>query len=445
MDVCDEEDNHSSDHPVVIQSSFKMKSFFLLSAVLPSLVSVASAVSSVAKPPVGSSQSTSTIEATCVTLLGSISKSKVGTAYHTQIIHSTAHLTSTSTPSTTVYPSTQDTTTSTMVCMETSTVVANVSTDYYTSYSTNYQTSTFTSSVNTTTTLIIPSTVYTTQTITVPTSAGFVPVASGMGYPGAKKREAHPNNRFDLDARAVSSSLSKSASTTLAVIQAQSGVPMVSGSYPTTVSCETIFEIFTTLQTTVTGTSTATITAPPFTATVYVMNNITSTSTLIPEDARVSTIFIDEIAVSTTIVETETFTSTVSNIVTVAAPSATYYAACAPNNIVGTANGASFGAMQISGTVQPRFYYAHLNSAYDCCVACQTTNNCAGASYVDGTCSVYPIGGTAGTSGGTCNPKVFFGDYFPYSGGDPQTVINGPCGQFAYGMGGCYRDNGGFC
>jgi hypothetical protein len=412
-----------------------MKTSILFSALLQSLISTAFAA-------VSTFQSTSTIEATCITLLGSSSLATVGTAYHTEIVHSTAHLTSTSTPSTTIWPSTEATTTSSLTSMITVSVTEPYSTDYYTSFSTIYQTTTFTSNTNTTVTTVLPSTVYTTQTITIPTSPGFVPAASGKGYPGAKKRAANPalHNRFNLDARAA-------ASTTLPLIRVQAGILLVSPSvYPTSVSCEYIFEAFTTLETILQATSTATITAPPFTATVFTTSYITTTTTYIPPDVEITTIFVDEIAVSTTTTLTQTYSSTVVDIVTIAAPSATYYAACASNNLVGTVNGATFNALQVSGTVQPRYYYSYEATAYDCCVVCMQTENCAGASYADGTCSVYPIGGTAGTSGGTCNPAVFIGDYFEYSGlGDPELVINGPCGQFAYGQGACYTDNGGFC
>lgn len=411
-----------------------MKSILLFTS-LQSLVSTAFAA-------VSTLQSTSTIEATCVTLLGTHSVATVGTAYHTEIVHSTAHLTSTKTPSTTIWPSTEDTTTSSFTSMVTVSITEPYSTDYYTSSSTVYQTTTFTSNTNTTVTTVMPSTVYTTDTITIPTSPGFVPAASGKGYPGAKKRAADPalHNRFNLDARAA-------ASNTLPLMRVHAGALLVSPSaYPTSVSCEYIFEAYTTLETIVQATSTSTITAPPFTATVYTTSYITTTTTYIPPDVEITTIFVDEIAVSTTTTLTQTYSSTIVDVVTVAAPSATYYAACATNNLVGTVSGATFNALQVSGTVQPRYFYSYEASAYDCCVVCMQTNNCAGASYADGTCSVYPVGGTGGTSGGTCNPNVFIGDYFEYNGpGDPELVINGPCGQFGYGQGACYRDNGGFC
>ena len=64
-------------------------------------------------------------------------------------------------------------------------------------------------------------------------------------------------------------------------------------------------------------------------------------------------------------------------------------------------------------------------SAYDCCVACQTTNNCAaGCFYQPGpSCQLYinPTG---------CNPSYNIATIFTDGGPDTDnTAFNGPCGN----------------
>lgn len=419
-----------------------MKTFILTSVLVPSLANAA-------VKSVSTGISTSTVLASCTTLLGSKSLATIPTKFASRTLHSTAHVTSTITPSTTVWPSTEATSTSIVNSMITVTISEAPLTDYTTSFSTLYQTTTFTESDSTTITKNIPSTIYTTSTNTVATSQGFIPAASGQGYPGAKKRAA--DNRFDLDARAKassSSSSSQSFSTSPARLVVQAGKLVASpAQYPTSVQCATTIEAISTIYTFSTALSTSTITAPPFTTTVYTTNFMTTTSTFIPADVQVTTIFVDEIAISTTTTMTSTSTSSVTNIVTVAAPDATYYAACSPANLVSSASGASFGALQVSGTVQPAFWYTNIATAYDCCALCMQTNSCSGASFVDHTCSVYPVGGTDGSGSNygapVCSQGYFFGSYFPWSGGDSQTVINGVCGQWSFGQGSSYRLNGG--
>ena len=72
------------------------------------------------------------------------------------------------------------------------------------------------------------------------------------------------------------------------------------------------------------------------------------------------------------------------------------------------------------------FGFSDAASAYDCCVICQQSTNCAGVAYLDGAC--YSI------LSNTCTPGEFNGDYFQTSGTvDGFAISNGPCGAIANG------------
>lgn len=237
----------------------------------------------------------------------------------------------------------------------------------------------------------------------------------------------------------------RKAATTVPVVQAVGGkVAGTSTQYPTAVTCELIVNTYTANTVSKVAKSTATITAAPVTSTAFTTTTVSSTTTILPADAQIATIYVDKIAVTTSTTTTQTSTSTVTNTLTVVAPDVTYYAACASNNVTRTANRGTFDGLQVSGSVQPA-YFSSQPDAYSCCVVCQTTAQCACAGFNDGTCTVYPVGGSAGTSGGTCSASHYFADFFEFGGGDPLTISNGVCGQFVYGMGACYRDNGGSC
>jgi len=108
------------------------------------------------------------------------------------------------------------------------------------------------------------------------------------------------------------------------------------------------------------------------------------------------------------------------------APSATVYAACASNNIIGAANG-NQGITALT-YYQDSVTYASARTAYDCCVACQQSANCAYSNFY-GICEI------VGTS--TCNPGGSAPGVFETSGGfgANQGFIfsNGPCGRVVNG------------
>lgn len=95
-----------------------------------------------------------------------------------------------------------------------------------------------------------------------------------------------------------------------------------------------------------------------------------------------------------------------------------YYAACGPSNLISAANGGhgilAIGSDAAYNTVQG------VSNAYDCCVYCQKTANCAGTIFsrtcyamVDTKCSAGQVKGRFYTDPGTT---------------DGFTVSNGPCG-----------------
>ncbi|KAJ9665945.1 hypothetical protein H2201_003856 [Coniosporium apollinis] len=370
----------------------------------------------------------------CITKEGKSSLASVGTTTTTLSLFSTAKEQFTTTPSSTVTPP-PDSTTMTDTAWITETMTLPTVTDHYTSSSTIYDTSTETATITTTTTTQIDSYTTTTPVTTVPTSPGFIPVASGFGFPGFRKRMADAPMRFEARAKPP-------PTTDLPILQVEPGKK---NKFPETVSCTEIALGITTETKTHTAKNTATVTAEPSIITAWTTTTLTTTSTVVPPNVQVTTVFVHSTLLTETATQTNTETSTTSSTITVVAPTSTYYAACGPENVVRNANGGTFNALQISGSIQPSFW-SNTPTAYDCCVRCMNTPNCALANWAGGQCMVHPIGGTAGTSGGVCNVKHYFGNFFQRDGlGDPWTISNGNCGQFSYGMGSCYRLNGGDC
>ena len=259
----------------------------------------------------------------------------------------------------------------------------------------------------------------TSGTTTVPTSAGFTPIVSDASYQ-PKKRSAP----IAVEERVLlikGRNLAKHATTSS---YCQLPAPTAPHSftnppvYPTAVTCGYLVEAIMTTTKTVPATATAKTTLPPST--------ITGTSTYVATVTSVSTLpsVIVTITSTATTTTTSTVTATLSTTASVVAPSATYYAACAANNMVNSANG-GHGIYAI-------YYLGPLtsetdNTPYDCCVTCQTsTNLCNGFAYLGGTC--YYFGDGQNCRGDTQGLSVFQTE----DGLDPSagyTVGNGPCGQ----------------
>lgn len=113
-------------------------------------------------------------------------------------------------------------------------------------------------------------------------------------------------------------------------------------------------------------------------------------------------------------------------------PGPTYYAACADSNIITTANG---GFPVIEARIRNLNFTDsdfNVDSAYDCCVLCQTGYNCHGSIYASTLCTLASLNTTF--SENACNPGGYLQDvdFATYSqmGYAGQNISNGPCGSF---------------
>ena len=212
--------------------------------------------------------------------------------------------------------------------------------------------------------------------------------------------------------------------------------PLVSPTkYPTKVLCTQTFQPITTTTVTKTGQASR-VTASQSTTTSIVVVSRTTTTTSIPPGIT-STVTTGTLTTTTldrtSTVSTDTTTTATE---TLAVPGPTTYAACADNNIASTANGGySIGNTAIAGHLTFNYNY----SPYDCCVACQTQDNCRGSVYIPGSDQGY--GNVCFTDiGDQCLVNQFQGDvYYTYTNNNGGVVVsNGPCGVI--GNGGNYPD-----
>ena len=116
-------------------------------------------------------------------------------------------------------------------------------------------------------------------------------------------------------------------------------------------------------------------------------NTMTTTST--PETVSVTSTIITTVTTSTTITNTQTSTTTTTS--TVVAPVPTSYAACASNNVIGSANG-EFGIADINYAAYAGVQISQvaITDPVACCAQCQTTASCVGfAQYPGGPCYIF--------------------------------------------------------
>ncbi|CAD6575139.1 MAG: hypothetical protein ASARMPRED_007105 [Alectoria sarmentosa] len=309
----------------------------------------------------------------CSTSIGTVSKSSVGSTTAFLTVLETCTVISTSTPIVTISPAPKTTTSTTTKFLTSTKTVPNTSLNTFTSTTTIVGTVSITTVVATTTVTSTETDATTsTPTTTIPTSAGFVPASSA---PLLKKRAAAPTPaRSDLLAARRPNLQSKRALTSSQV-------------FPESVTCGVLVEIISS-STKVATAPTATVHA--CTSTITRVSTVTSTivSTNVSPAAPTTQTISSTIYVTSTIAATSTTTqvSTVSN--TVIAPSATFYAACASNNLLSNDpydGGNLCSAYAVDNTVQ-----LNTDSAYDCCVACQQNSNCGGAFFdiAGGTCVI---------------------------------------------------------
>jgi hypothetical protein len=104
----------------------------------------------------------------------------------------------------------------------------------------------------------------------------------------------------------------------------------------------------------------------------------------------------------------------------------TFYAACAPDNVVSQYNGGYIYSLgwsfdDVSYGPEPQ-----VNDAYECCVACITSDNCAFSMY-----DQFPNRCTTWTpADNVCNPSRQLSDFDVDGGVSGWSISNGGCGKF---------------
>lgn len=353
---------------------------------------------------------------TCITKQGLKSVSPVKTATQVLTLPLYAVRITTSTPSSTTTPTTSTTIVSTTDTILTTTTLP-VETDTVTSTSTDLQTETITEDALVSVTSTTTSTVTTTETTTIAASAGFIPAESS--FPGAQKRSIFSQDVTEdrLENRQAQKRVTLSYLGSKFVAQ-----PAV---YPQAVSCVGVVAVVTTLVRIRTATTTRVVTAEtPITTSTL---SFVTTSTLTETPLRAATTTTVTTSPTTTVTTTVTQTSSITETATVtqAAPQATYYAACADNNIVTTYNGQPFGQASYSpGIVDLAGLPA--SSAYDCCVACINAAGCAGTAFVIPSNYCYTF-----TSPNTCSQDTIAGRGIVGSS-SVWAFSNGYCGRTVY-------------
>lgn len=280
---------------------------------------------------------------------------------------------------------------------------------------------------------------------TISTSAGFTPVASDITYV-AKKRDVP--KRLSLVQRAVSNQPQQK------ILKAGSGGLQPSYSpalFPQAVNCVKINEVATTKTITIPlCTKTKKTTLAPSTATILPSVSTTTTSTVYLADATATSTFLTTVTTVTTTTSTETDSVTTTgnprtvprlqnrhanratslDTQTSAPPSATFYAACASDNIVGSANGNhGITNVRISDASNPNtVVIAGATTPYDCCVACQQSPNCI-YSFFYADCEL--------VTASTCSPGNAFDTFYKtdpnVASGGGFILSNGACGRIPNG------------
>jgi hypothetical protein len=126
-------------------------------------------------------------------------------------------------------------------------------------------------------------------------------------------------------------------------------------------------------------TETSTKTLPPATVIATSTAVLTSTSTVVPPDVSTTLSFSTTIPVTVTSTFQASTTTTTTTTLTVTSTTITGYDACATNNLLGP----SYNGDIIDNEYSSANGYALLSAttAYDCCVACITSDTCAGTAF----------------------------------------------------------------
>ncbi|KAI4223085.1 MAG: hypothetical protein LQ349_007498 [Xanthoria aureola] len=261
-------------------------------------------------------------------------------------------------------------------------------------------------------------------TSTVPTAAGFTPLASASGYVAKRSSE-------DAAAPAIRGRRMEERAAPRKLSCPQVGKPGSFGQFPQSVICGALVIAKTTSTRTFTATNKATTTLPVATSTITSTTTITSTSISAALPATTTTT--TTLSFSTTELASSKSTTTATQTVTVIEASSTIYAACAPNNIINHANNnQGITTIYSTGQFQPTTTSeVAIAEPIACCEQCQKTPGCTGFAQ-------YPGGGQARCFFFTVVPGQYnaasnLGQFFQSNAGfeprDGYTMGNGPCGQ----------------
>ncbi|KAK3166995.1 hypothetical protein OEA41_010120 [Lepraria neglecta] len=204
-------------------------------------------------------------------------------------------------------------------------------------------------------------------TITVPTSPGFIPARTEIPMRNRDLETIRASRRAALPAKQEEKRSNQGASR---CTRGPDGRPTFSPPvYPQHVYYVVQVEIIKTITTTYNAKTTQTVTATASTATSTSTIDTTVTVTTMAVDAS-TTVTVDTTSVTTT---TSTFGTAIAVTLTTATIASTlqeasFYAACASNNLVSTVNGQYINGLEFSGN-NPQIQLPGLNP-YDYCVAC---------------------------------------------------------------------------
>lgn len=348
----------------------------------------------------------STVGTTCATAYTTSHTAPVQTTTYHKRTRTTQTLTRTVHPQTMVTPTTTSTETDSITSTYSTTLA--IITDTFSTTSTAYETITTEETATETQTEVTTST--STSTTTIQPSQGFQPI-NGNAQPG--KRKARRSELLQIDERdAVASPVCPS--------RARGG----KRHYATSVICDVVTTYRARTTVTKTAKRTKTSTAPTITSTVTITSTFSSTSTVVEADASTTMTF------STTSTETDTITVTSTTTQTSTATvqaTATYYAACAPNNI-GSSDSNNFYATDNTSGFTTTY---GVGSAYDCCAACIADDNatCAASFFVpsySGQCTFI--------SDNACSTSNVAGYYNTDNqpGVTPLNIMNSNCGIWQF-------------
>ena len=268
-----------------------------------------------------------------------------------------------------------------------------------------------------------------TSTITQPAPSGYVPITDSTGEQNPSSSSSPPppkKARSPVDSRrqpAAERGLSRALP--LAKAAGKGALPLAGDDrYPQQVLCTLTVETDYTIHSTHYA-PTHTVTKPG--STVTTTSTVISTSTLNPSATTTVTSTSTSIVTSSA-TETDTSTTTTTATVTVSTTTS-FYAACATNYLLGPnlSNGQGvFNFVPANDDYLDVLNAA--NTAYDCCVACQTsTGVCYGIFFGGGSCFLIQNDMPTGP-GGVCSPTYDFGNIELGTAPGDYTVANGPCG-----------------